>query len=1011
MPASVRRSTSLVLAVVSLAVTMDARPLPHAARPRVCATPPAPAVRSDPTAAGRDTVVLLGGPERLDGRFEDALGQPAWHGWTSVDHTAPADTFWSVSTFHAEALGGHGPGNRAMWCGTVFPGGDAGYGNLWHERLGWSWTLAEPRAVTVRISARLNHDLEPGYDFASLEVWRGFAWQTLAEWTGWRIDRAVDETVLLAPADLGGPAGNEIRLRFRVDTDETWSDEDGLYPTDGACQIDDIRVFVDGDEVTVDDFEPGTPVSWSPRFLDSVGDFAHLAGPLVDLDPCRDNGSVQVVFVDDGEVVPGTGGSPCLSWCYGPGGFVLNARGGQADGPVPLSNGIVSPPLAWPDGAGDLLLEFDVYAHEPLGPDSPGMVYRWRIRSTAEPDSTALADAPWRARDVVYAGGPAYRRHQELCGDLLVEAPRWVQCELAVLEVGTAWGQDGQDATPAPYFDNVTVKAFPAGPPRIVVDELHLLQDTFPAAGVVDLNDLSRNACRFDMARNISPREHLRIDPGDSLVAEVQLVPAGSQLVTRPRLLARLRANPLFDAVRFLPPDPDGMIDLVASGDSCRGPDGAVIPARWAFDLPDSGLFFPGDVAHFFLEARALTSGGEILVTWPADTNGFADFSTSSAWSAAATVRALPTLFSDAPGDQPRLLLWRDDPVAADEADVWAPALAALGLQAGVDYDLFRTRAPAEGAGNGLGGRAKERQIQQYDILLYDCGRAVQHTLGGGNWLADPSPDQSLLLQWFSTSGRSALFAGDNLASELAISGTTGALLLANILGVEPMAADAAPFLDGQRAPTVAVLPETGVFTSLDRWSVRGDCPGWRTVDLVLPAGAAIALAEFTAPDGSGGAYPYAAATRRVGVSPARDVISLPCGFAAIDEPLRGREGGDLPARVLVLADVLASLGQITTSSFEPVESRCALSPRPNPANPRAVLAYELPAPGPVELAIYDLRGRLVRTVVRGERPAGPSTAVWDGCDDRGRPCAAGVYIHVLRATQGTRRGKLTLVR
>ncbi|HOX24919.1 MAG TPA: FlgD immunoglobulin-like domain containing protein [Candidatus Krumholzibacteria bacterium] len=1000
-----------LLAVLLCAEPLVARPLPASARPQVRTAPAADWSAGAPAGASRDTVVLLGGPGRLDGRFQDEFDLPAWHGWTSVDHTADVDTFWSISTFNAEALGGHGPGNHAMWCGTTFPGGDAGYGNGWHQHLGWSWTVPDTAAITVQVLARLNHDTEPGFDDVSLQVWRGSAWETVVAWTGWRVDRAVDETVVVSPADLGGPTGDEIRLRFSFASDETWSDEDGLYPTDGACQLDDIRVYVDGAEATFDDFEPESPLTWWPRFFDSAGDFAHLASGLQDLDPCLDNGSPQVVFVDDGEVVPGTGGSPCLTWCYGPGGFVVNHTGGLAGGGVVLDNGVVSPPLAWPAGVDDLLLEFDVYVHETLGPTSPGIVYAWRVRSTADPDSSALGQAPWRMRNEVFAGGPAYRRHREPCGDLLVEAPSWIQVELAVIDVGTAWSLPGDDGTPAPYFDNVAIKAMPAAGPRVVVDDLLLAQDTFPPGGILDLHDLSRNACRFDMARNISPREHQRIDPGDSLVAEVHLAGAGSALVDVPRLVARGRANPLFNPVRLIAPGPDGTYTVTGQADSCRNAAGAVLPSRWAFDLPDSGLIFPGDVVHFFLEAQAVFAGNPVLVTWPADTSGFADFSAQTVWPTIATMRALPTVFSDASGDQPSILFWRDYPLREGALDPWDEALAALDLEAGLDYDVFRTRSPGDGAGNGLGARAVARQIGGYSVLLYDCGDAVRHTLGGGDWATDPSPDQALLLEWFGSPGHHGFLAGDNLASDLAGGGATGSLLLGSVLGVDVLGPDAAPFLDGQRSPAIAVLSGSGVFVSLDLWSVRGACPELRTFDLVTAAGTTTTLAEFTTVDGSGGVYPYAAATRRISVSPSRDVIYQPYSLVAVDEAVPGEDPpGGVAAHILLLGDVLAVIGDMTATAA-PVTDRLSLSARPNPANPRATIAYELPAAGRVDLAIYDLRGRLVRTLVKAERPAGPSTAVWDGCDGAGRPCASGVYVHVLRTDAGTRRGKLTLVR
>jgi hypothetical protein len=83
----------------------------------------------------------------------------------------------------------------------------------------------------------------------------------------------------------------------------------------------------------------------------------------------------------------------------------------------------------------------------------------------------------------------------------------------------------------------------------------------------------------------------------------------------------------------------------------------------------------------------------------------------------------------------------------------------------------------------------------------------------------------------------------------------------------------------------------------------------------------------------------------------------------------------------------------------------------PNPFNPATAIGFALPAAGPVQLAIFDGRGRRVRVLVAGERPAGRHTAVWDGRDDRGHAMPAGIYLCRLVAAGETRCGKLTLVR
>jgi flagellar hook assembly protein FlgD len=64
-----------------------------------------------------------------------------------------------------------------------------------------------------------------------------------------------------------------------------------------------------------------------------------------------------------------------------------------------------------------------------------------------------------------------------------------------------------------------------------------------------------------------------------------------------------------------------------------------------------------------------------------------------------------------------------------------------------------------------------------------------------------------------------------------------------------------------------------------------------------------------------------------------------------------------------------------------------------------------------VELAVYDLAGRRVRTVVRGPLAAGRHTFTWDGRTDGGRSLAAGIYMTRLTGAGRMIARRATLVR
>ena len=74
-------------------------------------------------------------------------------------------------------------------------------------------------------------------------------------------------------------------------------------------------------------------------------------------------------------------------------------------------------------------------------------------------------------------------------------------------------------------------------------------------------------------------------------------------------------------------------------------------------------------------------------------------------------------------------------------------------------------------------------------------------------------------------------------------------------------------------------------------------------------------------------------------------------------------------------------------------------SNHPNPFNPSTTISFELAVRGAVSLQIYDLDGRLVRTLATGEMmDAGPQAMVWDGRTERGAVAGSGVYLARLRA-------------
>lgn len=71
---------------------------------------------------------------------------------------------------------------------------------------------------------------------------------------------------------------------------------------------------------------------------------------------------------------------------------------------------------------------------------------------------------------------------------------------------------------------------------------------------------------------------------------------------------------------------------------------------------------------------------------------------------------------------------------------------------------------------------------------------------------------------------------------------------------------------------------------------------------------------------------------------------------------------------------------------------------RPNPFNPSTEISFNLVKSGPVKLGVYDVTGRLVKTLVQENMTAGAQIVRWNGVTNDGRPVATGVYFYRLEA-------------
>jgi len=66
----------------------------------------------------------------------------------------------------------------------------------------------------------------------------------------------------------------------------------------------------------------------------------------------------------------------------------------------------------------------------------------------------------------------------------------------------------------------------------------------------------------------------------------------------------------------------------------------------------------------------------------------------------------------------------------------------------------------------------------------------------------------------------------------------------------------------------------------------------------------------------------------------------------------------------------------------------------PNPFNPSTTIDYTVGENSPVEIAVFNVKGQRVRTLVRDVQPPGRYSVQWDGMNDRGTTVSTGIYFY-----------------
>jgi hypothetical protein len=967
-----------------------------------------------------------------------------WQGWTRLDRTAQMDTFFHVDDFAGLGGGDFGrlvplEGTKSMWCGArANPGTpyvchfmDApGYGNRWDQAL-----TMDPRAFvgSVDVSYKLRWDCELDYDYVRVEYDAGGGdWQVLASYTG---SGATVGRLTLPMTQIA------TKFRFRFVSDGAWSDEDGLWNTDGACVVDSIRVSDTGGYSNFEDFE-SAPVGagrsgiWAAGTGPAFGMYSGLKYGLSigDRDPCNANFSTQIVFFIGSprasSSYPGLYDTP---FCSGPGGIEAPCQNEAVVSPVidlrkystganSLQDGTI--PAGDLPSLGGLRLKYTIYVDNPL---SNLVLWSWHVRGFNE----AGCPDPWQGDDFIYYywdNGVYGFDTKDLSGFFHGDS---IQIALGIYDMCDTWyliNGNCASHTPAPWYDNVRLYRFKSDGPQWSSRDLDLFQDNFP-----EQEFQLESYVRADAANDINTNDNPVIRPGDSIVVDcssnlgggIAADPAGGPAVylhvkaayvgpapSKPALYGPSLAGSVLTGpigaqytINFNYVSDDGVWTIIQC-DTARTA-GGVQRGRYMVDLNDA-LFTRGYRIDYYFTARNVAGAETALPRWARSYGPYYEFT------------CLPTKNSE--------VLFVDDftgrgSFVGSVENYWMPTFYSALASPNHDVDKYDVNGPTSGVSNGPGSRAKTKQlVDWYRAIVWDSGDLSSITISDGTVNSDKSNDCAMLINWFEQSEHvcGLWVCGDNVAYDLNQLASAPALtLLSTWCGVDYVATSYFDETGGRTGggtvnPLITGAADAGIFVHggvPDKFYAYGGCPVINRFDVL----------EKTASGKYALSYPVHDATNRYAAIASSqlnpggyNVNTMWFGFSLQyirDDVLSQPDRFEMAKNVFDWMQFVTNICCIGYADAE-IPSAFKLSQNfPNPFNPSTTIKFDMKEKGPVTLKVYDVAGRLVRTLEDGVRDAGAYSILWDGRNNIGSEVASGIYFYKMETNGFIETRKMVMLR
>jgi hypothetical protein len=931
--------------------------------------------------------------------------------WTGVDaHVDASDHFKVQST--SEIGSCVITGNKSLFCGKTNAEcvaqcyvdlNGTGYGNLWNQIV-----VTETYSYTYGDSIWLDYSYvnqtEPGHDFTYviLEVYDTL----LSRWEDLDTLAIYDGVTSGSPDfDLGtllATLGKDVdfRIKFQLKSDAGASDQDGLYGTwCGGCAFDDYSLT--GDVIDFETFEgpaPGErPTNWL-KLEETCGDFASveelstLAVPLA-LDPCVAE-------------VPG--------WCEMADSVLVLRDLSDPSYPHPLcqDNYAMSPVIELSGNPG-LPGKYIVCEAFAACYFNDCVFMYWKARHAPVCQSGGVSE--WLSDGYLYyTGKPACRRWTvDVSGYIPPDAER-VQIALGVINLCDELSTYCTFAcNETPYFDNV---CFGVGGdsnvPHVTMKECDYWQDQFAEDGTLSSTSTADTRTAYDFAGVVPPVF------GDTLVCygngdpmEVWLefrmagVGPGQDVGTHaffttlfPGVAGGGWQSARMDTAEYT--DATGASTYPITGRWMATFHEA--DARFSYEgqeiLPND-LFVPGTRFEYYLKARYVGSG--VWFYLPSGGAGNPE-----------EFEVLPMMRDDGEGgiEWPSLLVADHFGHRGNGGQRNSDRMALhLGAQ-GYDFDMYNKLAPTHRMKNGIarwpgasGPGATIQQMVGYEHCILNTGEV---RYGGVS-----QRDVDLLRVWLEDSTetieRSLWVSGDQVCAELN-NYSWGQAFLNTILCATPHGVYCTA-----NADYTYCLPMNGLgggrITCLplgdpEAYVLRGNCCPRKVMELVPsshPGCNAVAEVEYDSQ------LPVAVAA----VSNAVSVVGGPNYKTFLEGYdfclIRDDDAMGVPdcSSDTFIGDWIRCVLSWTSSihvgerSSAPAPLRTLLHQAfPNPTNPAATIRFSVGTAGMVTLKVFDVSGRIIRTLKDGRMDAGDYSVSWDGKNERGERVASGVFFYQLEA-------------